>query len=801
MPEKKKPKIGVYVCHCGGNISDTVYVDQVAEDASKLEDVTVVRSISHMCSEEGQNAIIDDIRNEHLDRVVVAACSPQFQGETFKKAAVKAGLNPYMIEMANIREQSAWPHFDDRQKATDKAKLLTEMAVNRMREAEPAKPEKIDIGKTVLVVGAGIAGIQASLDLADAGFEVHLVEKEPVIGGHMAQPSRTFPTNDCASCILSPKMADVVEHPLVHLHRNSVIEEVNGTIGNFQVKIKEKPVYVDEVACTSCNRCTEVCPVIVPSENDLGLTLRKAIYLPSSIAVPHAYVLDDKACLGLEPLACGKCAEVCDVNAINYDQKPKEINVKADTIIVATGYDIFDARLKPQYGYGKFENVLNALELERIIVYTGEGKIIKKMGKNIAFIQCVGSRDAQVGNLYCSRICCMYATKLAMLLKQMDPSRNIYIFYTDLRAYGKGFEEYYRRAQEMGIKYVRGRPGELQENPDNKKIILKAEDTLTRNIIEGEFDQVILSVGVTPSKGTIEIAEMLKLPRGQDGFLQEAHAKFKPLDTAIEGVFIAGTAQGPKDIPDSVAQASGAVARAIRLMNKGEYELSPVKAVINADLCDGCGKCVDACPADAISMMGGSASVSPPACKGCGACISSCHTGAIDLKVFSNSKIMEEIESALEDKKPGDNRILLFADDMCTYRLADNAGTAKMRYSSDILIIRVPSSSRVTPEMMAKAFELGADGIMLGECEPAVSPYPGTAQAITKNVEKLKQMLQKSGIEPERALFSPYVTVMLSKFVNETNKMSDMTRKLGNIPEDKRKKLAEILEQEKKEES
>ncbi len=799
MAEKKKPRIGVYVCHCGGNISDTVYVDQVAEYAKNMEDVVVVRSISHMCSEEGQNAIIEDIGKEHLDRVVVAACSPQFQGETFKKAAAKAGLNPYMIEMANIREQSAWPHFEDRQKATEKAEVLTRMAVERMREAEPAKPEKIEIGKTVLVIGAGIAGIQASLDLADAGFDVHLVEKKPVIGGHMAQLSRTFPTNDCASCILSPKMADVVEHPGIHLHRNSEIVEAKGTVGNFQIKIKENPVYVDPVACTACNRCAEVCPVLVPNENDLGLTLRKAIDIPSGIAVPHAYVLDDKACLGLEPLACGKCAEVCDVNAINYDQKPKEIDVKADTIIVATGYDIFDAKLKPQYGYGKFENVLNALELERILVHMGEGKMIKKLGKKIAFVQCVGSRDAQVGNLYCSRICCMYATKLALMLKSADPSKDIYIFYTDLRAYGKGFEEYYRRAQELGIKYVRGRPGELHENPENKKIIVKVEDTLTRNILQGEFDQVILSVGLTPSKGTIEIAEMLKLPRSPDGFLQEAHAKFKPLDTAVEGIFIAGTAQGPKDIPDSVAQASGAAARAIRLMNRGELELSPVKATIDTELCDGCGKCVEACPADAIYMMGGFAAVNTPACKGCGACISSCHTGAIDLKVFSNAKVMEEIEAALEDKKPGENRILLFADDMCTYRLADGVGTAKMKYSPDVLIIRVPSSSRVTPEMMAKAFELGADGIMLGECEPAVSPYLGTGPVIARQVEELKSMLEKAGIEKERVLFTQYVTVMLSAFVNHTNRMSDLTRKLGNIPEEKRKKLAEIVKQMKEE--
>lgn len=782
-------KIGVYVCHCGGNISDVVDVADVAEFSEKLPDVTVVRSISHMCSEEGQKAIINDIREYGLDRVVVAACSPQFQGETFKKALIKAGLNPYMVEMANIREQSAWPHYTEPEKATEKAKVLTKVAVEKIRKTMPVKPEKLPIGKNVLVVGAGIAGIQASLDLADAGFNVYLVEEKPMIGGHMAQLSRTFPTEDCASCILSPKMADVAEHPRINLMTYSEVEDVQGTVGNFWVKIKKKPKFVDEKACTACNRCSEVCPVLVPDENNMGMTLRKAIYLPSSIAVPHSYVLDENACLGLEPLTCGKCVEVCDVGAINYEQKPEYVELKVDTIIVATGFDIFDARRKPQYGYGKFENVITSLELERIIVEMGEGHIIRPIGKDVAFVQCVGSRDAQVGNLYCSRICCMYATKLASLLKRADPSMDIYIFYTDLRAYGKGFEEYYRRAQELGVKFIRGRPGELMENPDNKKVIMKVEDTLTRKIIDKEFDLVVLSVGLEPSEGTKKISEMLKLPMSSDGFIKEAHPKFRPVDTPVEGIFVAGTAQGPKDIPDSVAQASGAAARAMRLMNQGEFELSPIKAYVHEDLCDGCEECVSACPVDAITMSGPLAKINSALCKGCGLCISSCPKDAIDLKLFSNSEIMAEIEAALLDKKPDETRILIFADDMCTYTLADGVGTSKINYPADVYIIRVPSSSRITPKMMIKAFELGADAIFLGECEPVVSPFPGTNEAIERHVAEVKKVLESAGIEPERIEYSTFVTVMYTKFANITKKLSRMAKDMGGIPEEKRKKL------------
>lgn len=786
-------KIGVYVCHCGGNISEVVDVEKVRSFAETQPNVILARDYSHMCSEMGQQLVLDDIRKNNLDRVVIAACSPQFHEKTFMSTVESANLSPYVFEMANIREQCAWPHFDTPEVATEKAKDLVNVAIAKVTLDEALKKKIMPIGKRVLVIGGGIAGIQASLDLGDAGFKVYLVEKSPSIGGKMAQLSRTFPTEDCAACILSPKMADVPANPNIELHTYTEIEDIKGYLGNYEVTVVKKPRYVDVEKCTACDNCTEVCPVVVPNEFEEGLTSRKAIYLPSPIAVPHAYVLDDKACLGRFPLACNKCYEVCEPGAIDSDQKSEKISFTVDTIIVATGYDIFDAREKKVYGIGNSKNVITALDMERMIVHASEGNPLKPTGKRIAFIQCVGSRDEQVGNEYCSRICCMYATKLSQLLKRSDPKRDVYVFYTDLRAYGKGFEEYYKRAQRTGVKFIRGRVAELIEDSQTKKLTLKVEDTLTRQIIESTFDLVVLSVGLVPNEGTNKIASMLKLAKSPDGFLQEAHPKFRPVDTLSDGVFIAGCVQGPKDIPDTVAQASGAAARAIRLMNKGEYDIAPIIAFVHEDLCDGCGLCIDQCPLGAI-IPSKVVSVNEAICRGCGSCIGSCPRDALDLHCYTNDQMLAEVKAALVGKKDGETRILAFADDMTAYRLADNVGTAKMSYSTDVRIIRVPSGSRITPKLMLQAFELGADGILLGESEAKSSPFPHSVATIKNNVSKVRDILKEENIEPERVRYAEFVTVMLGGFVNQINNLSDFAKKSSPISDQQRKTLLKNLE-------
>jgi len=790
-------RIGVYICHCGGNISDVVDVKKVAESVKDNEGVTFVRDVEHMCSEEGQKYIIDDIKEHNLDHIVVASCSPLFHEKTFMKTVEKAGLNAYNFEMANIREQCSWCHFS-KGAATSKAIDLVNMALAKVRSDIPLERQKLPIGRRVLVIGGGITGIQASLDLGDSGFEVYLVEKEPAIGGKMAKLSKTFPTEDCATCIIGPKLADCAEHPNINLMTYSEIESITGYLGNFTVTVRKKPRYVDIDKCVACGICADKCPVKVPDEFNEGLSLRKAIYVQNPVAVPRKYLIDEKNCKRLVQggKICGICEKLCTQGAINFEDKEELISFNVDTIITATGYELFDPEKKPVYGFGKYSNVLTALQLERIIATGSSGPPLKPIGKRVAFIQCVGSRDEQVDRENCSRICCMYATKLAQLLKRLDPSRDIYIFYTDLRAYGKGFEEYYKRAQNAGIKYIRGRVAEIREDPQSKKLHILSEDTLSRKMIEGEFDLVVLSTGIVPSSGSEQIADILKLARSADGFLQEAHPKFRPVDTLIDGVFIAGCAQGPKDIPDSVAQGSASASRAMRLMNKGVFEIEPIIAFVHNDICDGCGLCINSCPLKAISIENGKAKINEVICKGCGMCIADCPNDALDLRYYTNKQLMEQIDEALKTKKEGETRIIVFADNTCTYRLADNIGTARLSYPAETRIIRVPSVSRITPKLLLYAFKSGADGIFMGECDNRASPYTGSVDKIKKNVSLVKEILKKEGISEERLKFAELLASLLTDFYKHITELTKFLKKEEPISIEKRERLWEIAKNE-----
>ncbi|MEO0108073.1 MAG: CoB--CoM heterodisulfide reductase iron-sulfur subunit A family protein [candidate division WOR-3 bacterium] len=661
MPRDKAPKakdqasarVGVYVCHCGINIAKTVDVTAVADYASQLPGVAIARHYLYMCSQPGQDLIQKDIKELGLTRVVVAACSPRMHEPTFRGAVFGAGMNPYLFEMANIREQCSWVH-DDRTLATAKAKDLVRSAVARARLLDELFDKEVEVTRAILVIGGGVAGIQAALDSACAGFKTYLVESSPSLGGHMAQLDKTFPTLDCSACILTPKMVEAARHPNIELLSYSEVAGVSGSAGNFTVQVRRKPRYVDETKCTNCGLCADACVMRgkPASEFDMGLSRRSAIYIPFAQAIPACYCIDPKSCIMLRTGKCGKepaCARACPANAIDFTQKELVSELKVGAIIVATGYEQFDARLKPEFGYGKYKNVLTGLELERITSAGGPTKgeitIDGKVPQDVVLIHCVGSRDQQIGNAYCSRVCCMYLAKQAHLVKERLPDARVTVYYMDVRAFGKGFEEFYDRVKQEGVFYRRGNPSEIYRQGD--RLVVRVEDTLLGEIIEHQTDLVVLGTGLIPSPSTIELAKILRLSLSADRFLLEAHPKLRPVDSTIDGVFLAGCCQGPKDIPDTVAQAKGAASAAIGLLASGKVKVEPAIAVVDAELCTGCHVCQSVCSYQApeFDREKKVSVINEVLCKGCGVCPAACPAGAITMRHFKDEQIQAQVDA------------------------------------------------------------------------------------------------------------------------------------------------------------
>jgi len=651
-------KTGVYICHCGLNIAGTVDVEEVARYAGTLPNVVVARDYRYMCSDPGQALIKDDIKNLGLNRVVVASCSPRMHEPTFRRACQDAGLNPYLYEHANIREHCSWVH-DDRQIATEKAKDLVRAAVRRVYYHEALEIKERPLNPNVLVVGGGIAGIQAALDIANGEHRVYLVEKEASIGGHMAQLDRTFPTLDCSECILTPKMTEVGQHPFITLLAYSEIEELSGSLGNFKVRVRKKARYVDEEKCTGCGVCEEKCPWKVDSEFEVGLGKRGVIYIPFAQAIPNVATIDKERCVYFLKGKCRACEKFCDANAIDFEQKDEIIELEVGSIILTTGYDLFDAGRIPQYGYGRYDNVLTGLEFERMTCAGGPtgGKIFLKDGRqpeSVAIIHCVGSRDENYHE-YCSRVCCMYALKYAHLIKELTKAE-VYQMYIDMRCFGEGFEEFYRRVCDEGVNFIRGKVAKVTDDAlteeERGKLIAIAEDTLLGKIVRVPVDMVILCPALEARSDAEDVAKLFTINRRADGFFMEKHVKLDPVATATDGVFIAGCCEGPKDIPDTVAQASAAAAKALSVISKGRIVIEPTIAQVNEALCQACGRCEEICDFHAPKIISKDgirvSSVDAALCKGCGACAVVCPTGAMSIRHSTREQINSMVEALLE---------------------------------------------------------------------------------------------------------------------------------------------------------
>jgi heterodisulfide reductase subunit A len=645
-------KIGVYICHCGTNICATVDCSELARFASTLPGVRAARDYRYLCSDPGQDLIKNDIRELFIDRVVVAACSPRMHEMTFRDVLSSEGLNPYFLNIANIREQCSWVH-KDRKEATEKAKHLLRAAVARVLRQEALTARKVEINPSVLVVGAGIAGIQAALTIANEGMKVYLVEKAPYIGGHMAQLDKTFPTLDCASCIFTPKTVEVARNKNIELMVSSEVEEVKGYVGNFTITIKKHPTYVNFNRCTGCGDCIEACVLKkgVPCEFEEGIARRRAIYIPFPQAVPLKAVVDKESCLLLSKGKCKKaCTQACKAEAIDFEQKEEVVEREAGSIVIAIGFDLFDPRLLPQYGYGVYENVMTNLQFERLASPSGptRGEVLLKDGtgpKGIAFLHCIGSRDENA-NSYCSRVCCMASMKQAHLAKEKTGAE-IYEFYIDINAFGKGYQEFYKRVREEGITFIRGKGSEIYKK--DGRLIVEAEDTLLGTPVEIAVDMVVLGTGLTARRGAERVAQVFGISQSADRFFMEAHPKLRPVATNVDGIFLAGCCQGPKDIPDTVAQASAAAAEAAALATKGQIEVEPTTSVIDPDLCAGCKLCIEICPYSAIEFLDakGISSVNEALCKGCGACTAICPNKAAKQNHFTQDQIISEVEGVI----------------------------------------------------------------------------------------------------------------------------------------------------------
>ncbi|MFX1303895.1 MAG: 4Fe-4S binding protein [Promethearchaeota archaeon] len=649
---KDKPKIGVFVCHCGNNIAGVINVENLTEYAKTLPNVVEAFNYKFMCSEIGQDLIKEKIRNGEINRVVVAACSPRMHETTFRNVCQEAGLNPYLYETANIREHCTWVNIQDKDGAYEIAKSHVRMAVAKANELAALEKFSVDVEPACLIVGAGIAGMNAAIDLSNFGYKVYLVEKTATIGGHMAQLDKTFPTLDCSSCVITPKMSEVLKAENIELMTYSEITNISGYVGNFDVTIKKKPHYIDQKICTGCGTCAQECIVIAANEFDLGMQKRKAVYIPFPQAVPGKYTIDMDHCI-----RCGVCAEVCPVDAIRYDDKPEYVDIKVGTIILSTGYDLYDPTILSQYGYGRYPNVITGLEMERLMSSFGPtaGKVKRpsdlKEPSTIVFLQCVGSRDfTEKGNKYCSRVCCMYSAKQARLFKEKHPDSKIFIFYIDIRAFGKGYEEFYdSTGRAFNVKFIRGRISEVIEDAEHN-IIVRGEDTLLQKLIRIKADLFVLAVGLEPRKDTHDLTRLFNVQRSEDGFLMEAHPKLRPVETLTDGIFIAGAIQGPKDIPDAIAQAKAAALQSALLMAKKKVEIDPIFSIVQNHKCSGCKSCISVCPFNAITFNEYQkvAVINKILCKGCGTCVATCPSSAIIQNQFGNEQLLPMIHNAIQ---------------------------------------------------------------------------------------------------------------------------------------------------------
>jgi heterodisulfide reductase subunit A len=647
-------RLSVFICHCGVNIAGTVDVKSVADKVGKVEDVVYSTDYIYMCSEPGQQIIREAIREKGLEGVVVACCSPSMHENTFRKTVKSQGMNPYLCEIANIREQCSWVHQKEKEEATRKAVEIISASLEKVRRNESLEAIAMAINRKVLVIGGGIAGITASLDLADGGYEVLFVEREAALGGHMAQLARTFPDLNPAQDGLIMKMKEVEQHPKIRLLCFSELEDVKGYVGNFDLAIRKKATSVDWIKCNGCGLCIRNCPVEYVSQFERGLGIRKAIDLFYPLSIPNTPVIHREHCRYFMDKSCRKCEEACPEKAIDFEQKDERVEERVGAIIVATGYDLYPKERLGEYGYGELPDVIDGLAFERMVSPDGptKGRILRpsdgKVPKEMVFIQCVASRDPDRYMPYCSRVCCMYTAKHAAIYKEQVPDGQPYVFYMDIRSDCKGYEEFLQRTiEEKGLLYLRGRVSRVFQ--DDGKVRVLGVDTLTGRMVEVAADMVVLATAIVPSNGVKDLAAKLRATVDRHGFLTEAHIKLYPVESSTKGIYLAGCGQSPKDISDTVSQASATASKIQALLSTDKLFQDPLIAFVDESICSGCGICVEVCPYEAREMdtRRGISVVRQALCQGCGACIAACPNFACELRNGSSNQVLRMVDTLI----------------------------------------------------------------------------------------------------------------------------------------------------------
>jgi heterodisulfide reductase subunit A len=778
----EKPRIGVFICHCGGNISDTVDVARVKQAAKSFENTEVAETLEYVCSNPGQDTIKNAIKEHKLNRVIVASCSPRMHLDTFRQAVKSAGLNPYLLDMVNLREQCSWVH-NDKEKATSKAIALVEGAVARAKYLEPLTPKSMKVTESALVIGGGIAGIYSALELADKGYQVYLVERNPSIGGRMSQLSKTFPTFDCSACILTPKMVSVAQHPNIKVYTNAQVVGLKGTPGNYEVKVKIAPRNVILGKCTACGECATKCPVKKPSKYEEGLLQEKAIYIPFKQAIPNAYVIDKEYCLYHTRGVCRICEKFCKAKAIDFDQKDEFIDLKVGSMVVSTGYNLVDPKVFSNYSYGLHPDVVTSIQFERLMLQGLHKPSNGEVPKKVAFLLCVGSRQTtENGVPYCCKIGCMNAVKHSLLVDKSIPGAESWIFYTDMRAHGKGYEEFYAKAREHNVVFVRGRVAEVI--PNGNQLTVRAEDTILGKQIEENFDLVVLSPALIPTTGTKELSEMLGIDLGPDNFFLEVHHKLRGVETKREGIFIAGTAQGPKDIRETTMESMATASKIATFLGRGEISVSPEVAFVNPEKCNLCGVCVDQCLTKAIKMDKDKLVVDEISCIGCGVCVPTCPKGAIDLKNSTESQLIAQID-AVSSQGESSPKIVAFIEKKTAYGAADLGGQNRRAYPTEMRIIGVPSAGRLGIKHLLHAFANGADGVLLIEGDDSMFKE----DKLRERVIQMKKELAKAGVESLRIQSITTTLPQYEKIFALFDSFTERIKKMGPVKSEKREAL------------